>query len=150
MSDVRFILGIKNEPIESDLKLPLKNLNRKKRKFEMAPDSKTQPTKKKRTGLAREIASLATSSSQLFPTVDVTTPEISKPKPKFQDNSSEGKWVYKTINSSANPKFLVKHWAKSNESSKDYVFAKYSKMKPLLQYSDQDYQKYFALNSDNW
>jgi DNA methyltransferase 1-associated protein 1 len=136
MSDVKFILGIQPQSQEE------KGPTRKKRKFEVTSDSKPA-LKKKKSGLAREVANLALNPT-LYPAVE-TQQTVEKPK-----INRAARWAKTEIHSSANTKLKSSHWAKSTERIADYPFAKYSKKSPFLTYTDQEYNKYFKANDDGW
>jgi len=138
MSDVRYILGIQGSQVEE--KAP----NRKKRKFEVTSDTKV--LKKKKTGLAREVAALALHNSHLAPLSP--EPTVLAEKPKL--NRAARRWLMCPIKSTANPKFEVKHWAKVTEKPGDYAFAKYSKKVPMARYTEQEYQQFFLKNAEQW
>jgi DNA methyltransferase 1-associated protein 1 len=135
MSDVKFILGIQPQSQEE------KGPTRKKRKFEVTSDSKPA-LKKKKSGLAREVANLALNPT-LYPAVE--QPVVEKPK-----INRAARWAKTEIHSSANTKLKSSHWAKSTERIADYPFAKYSKKGPFLTYTDQEYNKYFKANDEGW
>jgi DNA methyltransferase 1-associated protein 1 len=140
MSDVRFILGISPEE-----KAGPNAVNRKKRKFEVTSDTKN---KKKKTGLAREVANLAIqgSTGALF---KIDEPVVAE-KPKIH---RPNRWIQMPISSTANRQFLSKHWTKANEKPGDYYFAKYSKKNLSIKYTDQEYRQQFHQgkdNVDNW
>jgi len=141
MSDVRFILGIQAENEKAN------SASSKKRKFGV---SNSDPkNKKKKTGLAREVANLAIqgSTGALFKIdEDIVAPE----KPKIH---RPNRWVQMPICSTANPKMVSKHWTKATEKPGDYYFAKYSKKNLSIRYSDQEYRQQFHQgkdNVDNW
>lgn len=143
MSDVRFILGI--QPTTQEEKTGPNGVNRKKRKFEVTSDNKN---KKKKTGLAREVANLAIqgSTGALF---KIDEPVVAE-KPKIHRPS---RWIQMPILSSANRQFASKHWTKASEKPGDYYFAKYSKKNLCYKYSDQEYRQHFNNgkdNVDNW
>jgi hypothetical protein len=140
MSDVRFILGISPEE-----KAGPNAVNRKKRKFEVTSDTKN---KKKKTGLAREVANLAIqgSTGALF---KIDEPVVAE-KPKIH---RPNRWVQMPISSTANRQFVSKHWTKANEKPGDYYFAKYSKKNLSIKFTDQEYRQQFHQgkdNVDNW
>jgi hypothetical protein len=144
MSDVRYILGIGATAPEE--KAGPNAVNRKKRKFEVTSDTKN---KKKKTGLAREVANLQIqgSTGALF---KIDEPLLAE-KPKIH---RPNRWIQMPISSSANRQFTSKHWTKAGEKPGDYYFAKYSSKKNFtLKYTDQEYKQQFHQgkdNVDNW
>jgi len=136
MSDVRFILGISPEE-----KAGPNAANRKKRKFEVTSETKN---KKKKTGLAREVANLAIqgSTGALF---KIDEPVVAE-KPKIH---RPNRWIQMPISSTANRQFVSKHWTKANEKPGDYYFAKYSKKNLSIKYTDLEYRQQFGQGKDN-
>jgi len=140
MSDVKFILGI------NDRKPAAPTDKKRKSSFSVS----TEKSKKKKTGLAREVANLAIqgSTGALYK-IDEDI-NVAPEKPKIH---RPNRWIQMPISSTANPKMTSKHWTKASEIPGDYYFAKYSKKHISIRYSDQEYRQHFSQgkdNVDNW
>ncbi|ORE07931.1 hypothetical protein BCV72DRAFT_325217, partial [Rhizopus microsporus var. microsporus] len=71
-------------------------------------------------------------------------------KSKFQTNKRATPWIHQEfINPARNDGLVLKHWVKQSEAdNQGYEFAKFNKTIDILQYTDEDYEKY--LTDNDW
>ncbi|CEG81718.1 hypothetical protein RMATCC62417_15883 [Rhizopus microsporus] len=123
-SDIRDILQISppKEPIQKKLK---------------------PATEKRPEGISRELYQLIGGA----PPVAFVKPTF---KSKFQTNKRATPWIHQEfINPARNDGLVLKHWVKQSEAdNQGYEFAKFNKTIDILQYTDEDYEKY--LTDNDW
>ncbi|KAI8640794.1 hypothetical protein BD408DRAFT_419256 [Parasitella parasitica] len=97
---------------------------------------------KRPDGISRELYSLIGGA----PPVAFVKPTY---KAKYQTKKKATPWIYQPFTNPARADDLVlSHWIKSSESNEDYAFAKFNKVIDIIQYSDEDYEKY--LTDTDW
>ncbi|KAI8881496.1 hypothetical protein K501DRAFT_253068 [Backusella circina FSU 941] len=104
---------------------------------------KTKQTEKRPEGISRELYSLIGGA----PPVAFVKPTY---KAKFQTKKKTTPWLLQPFTNPARSDDLVlKHWVKESEvENQDYPFAKFNKVIDIIDYSDDDYEKY--LTDSDW
>ncbi|KAL7322300.1 swr complex subunit [Mucor circinelloides] len=107
------------------------------------PAQKKQKVVEKRPdGISRELYSLIGGA----PPVAFVKPTY---KAKYQTKKKATPWVYQPFTNPARADDLVlNHWIKSSEANEDYAFAKFNKVIDIIEYTDEDYEKY--LTDTDW
>ncbi|KAL4208140.1 swr complex subunit [Rhizopus azygosporus] len=100
-------------------------------------------TEKRPEGISRELYQLIGGA----PPVAFVKPTF---KSKFQTNKRATPWIHQEfINPARNDGLVLKHWVKQSEAdNQGYEFAKFNKTIDILQYTDEDYEKY--LTDNDW
>lgn len=107
------------------------------------PAQKKQKVAEKRPdGISRELYSLIGGA----PPVAFVKPTY---KAKYQTKKKATPWVNQPFTNPARADDLVlNHWVKSSEANEDYAFAKFNKVIDIIEYTDDDYEKY--LTDTDW
>jgi DNA methyltransferase 1-associated protein 1 len=137
MSDVKDILNISSEKTPSKIE----SLFMSKRK--------PLPKKKKPDGVSREVFALQDSliSGSSKPPVSPAPGVIFKEKRKI--GIEKVNWSWKPFrNSARKDNFVFYHYARSDDKSEDYRFARFNKKLTLPLYNEEEYQQHFQ--DSNW
>jgi len=108
---------------------------------------KPLPKKKKPDGVSREVFALQDSLlSTSKPTVSPAPGLIFKEKRKIATDKVI--WNWKPFrNTARKDNHVFYHWARSDDSSEDYRFARFNKKLTLPSYTDEEYQQHFQDSS---